>query len=42
MMPDPRAFWVDEHFDREHAPDGRSRYDAHITAHLGDFARRLG
>ena len=41
-MPDPRALWLDEPFDREHAPHGRSRFDAHVLAHLGDFAGAWG
>lgn len=41
-MPDPRVFWLDEPFDREQAPDGRSRYDAHVRARLGDFADSWG
>jgi len=25
-----QAFWIDEDFDREHAPDGVSRYCAEV------------
>src|SRR5215204_5294112 len=33
----PRVFWLDEEFDREHAPDGHSRYGAEIRQHASEF-----
>ena len=32
-MPEPRAFWVDEQFDREHG----GRYDAEVLARITEF-----
>ncbi|MFF5173537.1 hypothetical protein ACFY3U_12955 [Micromonospora sp. NPDC000089] len=37
-----RVFWLDEEFDREHAPDGRSRYDAEVRRRLDEFADAWG
>jgi hypothetical protein len=41
-MPDPRAFWLDEQFDREHGTDGRSRFDAEVHARLPEFSDAWG
>jgi hypothetical protein len=32
------AFWLDEDFDREHAPDGHSRYGAEVRRRAGEFS----
>jgi hypothetical protein len=37
-----QAFWLDESFDREHAPDGRSRYGADVRRRVGEFADAWG
>ncbi|MGI5521014.1 hypothetical protein ACQEUX_08665 [Micromonospora sp. CA-259024] len=37
-MPEPRAFWVDEQFDREHGTGGRGRYEAEVLARIDEFA----
>jgi hypothetical protein len=36
------AFWLDENFDREHAPDGRSRYGAEVRRRAGEFCDAWG
>ncbi|MET0418041.1 MAG: hypothetical protein ABW022_18680 [Actinoplanes sp.] len=36
------AFWIDEHFDREHAADGRSRYAEHVRRKQDEFAPAWG
>ena len=36
------AFWLDESFDREHAPDGISRYGAEVRQRVGEFADAWG
>jgi hypothetical protein len=41
-MPEPRAFWLDEHFDREHGDAGGSRYEAEVLARIDDFAHTWG
>ncbi|MGC4816026.1 hypothetical protein [Micromonospora sp. DT63] len=37
-MPEPRAFWLDENFDREHGVDGRGRYEAEVLRRIDEFA----
>ncbi len=37
-MPEPRAFWLDEHFDRERATHGGSRYEAEVLGRIDEFA----
>jgi hypothetical protein len=41
-MPEPRAFWVDEQFDREHGTDERGRYDLEVDARLAEFGDAWG
>lgn len=41
-MSEHLAFWIDHDYDREHAPDGISRYDAHVRANIGEFAGAWG
>lgn len=41
-MPGSRAFWLDEHFDREHGTDGRGRYDAEVLRRIDEFADTWG
>ncbi len=41
-MPEPRAFWLDEHFDRERGAGGRSRYEAAVLARIDEFADTWG
>jgi hypothetical protein len=36
------AFWLDDDFDRQHAPDGKSRYRAAVRQHLADFGDLWG
>jgi hypothetical protein len=36
------AFWLDENFDREHAPDGHSRYGAEVRRRAGEFCDAWG
>jgi hypothetical protein len=36
------AFWIDDDFDREHAPDGISRYAAEVRQHEAEFAAAWG
>ncbi|HXW46706.1 MAG TPA: hypothetical protein VEL03_18090 [Streptosporangiaceae bacterium] len=36
------AFWLDESFDREHAPDGLSRYEAEVRRRVDEFADAWG
>jgi len=36
------AFWIDHDYDREHAPDGVSRYDAQVRASIEEFAGSWG
>ena len=36
------AFWLDEDFDREHAPDGHSRYGAEVRRRAGEFSDAWG
>jgi hypothetical protein len=36
------AFWLDENFDREHAPDGHSRYAAEVRRRVGEFCDAWG
>jgi hypothetical protein len=31
------AFWLDDSFDREHAPDGQSRYAVEVRRRIGEF-----
>jgi hypothetical protein len=38
MMAEPRAFWLDHQFDREHGTGGRGRYDAEVDARIDEFA----
>lgn len=37
-----QAFWIDESFDREHAPDGRSRYTGEVRRRVDEFAEAWG
>ena len=37
-----QAFWIDRDFDREHAPDGISRYGAEIQGRASEFAESWG
>ncbi|WP_238425297.1 hypothetical protein [Micromonospora parastrephiae] len=37
-MPEPRAFWVDEQFDREHGTGGQGRYEAEVLSRIDKFA----
>ncbi|MDG4781283.1 hypothetical protein O7614_16660 [Micromonospora sp. WMMD961] len=41
-MPEPRAFWLDEQFDREHGTDGRGRYEAEVLRRIGEFDETWG
>ncbi|MEU8257300.1 hypothetical protein AB0C06_23875 [Micromonospora inaquosa] len=41
-MPESRAFWLDEQFDREHGTDGRGRYEAEVLRRIDDFADTWG
>jgi len=36
------AFWLDESFDHEHAPDGHSRYGAEVRHRAGEFSGAWG
>lgn len=36
------AFWLDENFDREHAPDGHSRYGAEVRRRAAEFSDAWG
>jgi hypothetical protein len=38
----PQVFWLDEAYDREHAPDGVSRYGAEVRARAHEFAGTWG
>jgi hypothetical protein len=37
-----QAFWIDQDFDREHAPDGNSRYGAEVRGQASEFAESWG
>lgn len=37
-----QAFWLDEQYDRERAPDGRSRYGAEVRRRADEFATSWG
>jgi hypothetical protein len=37
-----QAFWLDDDFDREHAPDGCSRYGAQLRRRVDEFADSWG
>ena len=37
-MAGQQAFWIDEHFDREHASEGRSRYGEEVRRRVDEFA----
>lgn len=37
-----QVFWLDEGYDREHAPDGVSRYAAEVRERAGEFADTWG
>jgi hypothetical protein len=37
-----QAFWIDQDFDREHAPDGISRYGAEVRERASEFAESWG
>ncbi|MEV0214781.1 hypothetical protein [Micromonospora sp. NPDC050695] len=41
-MPETRAFWLDEQFDREHGTDGRGRYEVEVHARIDEFADTWG
>ncbi|MEU4476020.1 hypothetical protein [Micromonospora sp. NPDC023888] len=41
-MPEPRAFWLDEQFDRERGTDAGGRYEAEVRRRLDDFADTWG
>ncbi|HUC22651.1 MAG TPA: hypothetical protein VMA73_08085 [Streptosporangiaceae bacterium] len=32
-----QAFWIDQDFDREHAPEGISRYGTEVRGRAGEF-----
>jgi hypothetical protein len=37
-----QAFWLDEKFDHEHAPDGRSRFGAEVRRRVEEFSDAWG
>jgi hypothetical protein len=37
-----QAFWIDQDFDREHAPDGISRYGGEVRERASEFAESWG
>lgn len=37
-MAEQHAFWLDESFDREHAPDGHSRYGTEVRRRADEFS----
>jgi len=37
-----QAFWIEQDFDREHAPDGISRYGAEVRERASEFAESWG
>jgi hypothetical protein len=37
-----QAFWIDQDFDRDHAPDGISRYGAEVRGRASEFAESWG
>ena len=41
-MAGQQAFWIDDHYDREHAPDGHSRYGEEVRRRLDEFAGAWG
>ncbi|MDG9674240.1 hypothetical protein [Micromonospora sp. DH14] len=41
-MSDPRAFWLDEQFDREHGVEGRGRYEAEVRGRIDEFTDSWG
>ena len=41
-MATSQAFWIDQDFDREHAPDGISRYGAEVRGQASEFAESWG
>jgi hypothetical protein len=41
-MAGQQAFWIDENFDREHAPGGRSRYRDEVRRRVDEFAPAWG
>ncbi|MEU8086732.1 hypothetical protein AB0B57_24360 [Micromonospora sp. NPDC049101] len=41
-MSEPRAFWLDEQFDREHGTDTGGRYEAEVRRRIDDFADTWG
>ncbi|WP_433133740.1 hypothetical protein ACQPWW_16675 [Micromonospora sp. CA-240977] len=41
-MPEPRAFWLDEQFDRERGTDAGGRFEAEVQRRLDDFADSWG
>lgn len=41
-MSESRAFWLDEHFDRERAAGGSSRFEAEVLRRIDEFADAWG
>lgn len=41
-MTGQQAFWIDESFDREHRPDGQSRFEAEVRRRVDEFADAWG
>ncbi|WP_233564874.1 hypothetical protein [Micromonospora musae] len=41
-MPEPRAFWLDEQFDRERGTDGHGRYEAEVLRRIDEFSDTWG
>jgi hypothetical protein len=41
-MSEPRAFWLDEQFDREHGTGGQGRYEAEVLRRIDEFAGTWG
>ncbi|MFI2714109.1 hypothetical protein ACH495_28705 [Micromonospora sp. NPDC018662] len=41
-MVEPRAFWLDEDFDRERGADGRGRYENEVLRRTDEFADTWG
>ncbi|MBY8871567.1 hypothetical protein K7640_06875 [Micromonospora sp. PLK6-60] len=41
-MAGSQVFWLDDNYDREHAPDGRSRYAAEVRRRLDEFTGTWG
>ncbi|MEV6371920.1 hypothetical protein [Micromonospora musae] len=41
-MSEPRAFWLDEQFDRERGTDGHGRYEAEVLRRIDEFSDTWG